>query len=56
MAVAPGYRRRQRRPVGGGFDGTWNVVFITRAGNCSSNNSFPFGVSVAVFRQPEEAR
>jgi hypothetical protein len=27
------------------YDGTWNVVFTTRAGNCSSNISFPFGVS-----------
>jgi hypothetical protein len=29
----------------GAFDGTWNVVFITRAGNCSSTNSAPFIVS-----------
>ena len=29
----------------GAYDGTWNVVFITRSGNCSSNNSFPFAVS-----------
>jgi hypothetical protein len=28
-----------------GYDGTWNVVFITRAGNCSSTNSAPFIVS-----------
>jgi hypothetical protein len=27
------------------YDGTWNVVFTTRAGNCSSTNSFPFAVS-----------
>jgi hypothetical protein len=27
------------------YDGTWNVVFITRAGNCSSTNSAPFLVS-----------
>jgi hypothetical protein len=27
------------------YDGTWNVVFATRAGNCSSTNSFPFAVS-----------
>jgi hypothetical protein len=35
------------RGVGGvrAYDGTWNVVFATRAGNCSSNNSFPFAVS-----------
>src|SRR3954449_6577643 len=27
----------------GGYDGTWNVLFTTMAGNCSSN-SFPFSV------------
>jgi hypothetical protein len=27
------------------YDGTWNVVFATQAGNCSSTNSFPFAVS-----------
>jgi hypothetical protein len=27
------------------YDGSWNVVFITRAGNCSSTNSAPFIVS-----------
>jgi hypothetical protein len=29
----------------GAYDGTWNVVFATRAGNCSSTNSVPFNVS-----------
>ena len=29
----------------GAYDGTWNVVFAARAGNCSSNNSFPFAVA-----------
>ena len=29
----------------GAYDGTWNVVFATRAGNCSATNSFPFTVS-----------
>ena len=29
----------------GAYDGTWNVVFATRAGNCSSNNSVPFTVT-----------
>ena len=29
----------------GAFDGAWNVVFVTRAGNCSSTNSAPFIVS-----------
>ena len=27
------------------YDGTWNVVFTTKAGHCSSNNSAPFHVS-----------
>ncbi len=27
------------------YDGTWNVVFNTRAGNCSSTNSAPFAVT-----------
>ena len=27
------------------YDGTWNVVFATRAGNCSATNSVPFAVS-----------
>jgi hypothetical protein len=29
----------------GAYDGTWNVVFTTRAGNCSATNSAPFNVS-----------
>ena len=28
-----------------GYDGTWNVVFATKAGNCSATNSVPFAVS-----------
>ena len=31
----------------GAYDGTWNVVFVTRAGNCSATNSVPFAVSGA---------
>ncbi len=27
------------------YDGTWNVVFATQAGNCSSTNSVPFLVA-----------
>ncbi len=27
------------------YDGTWNVIFATQAGNCSSTNSAPFTVS-----------
>jgi hypothetical protein len=33
------------RPRPGAYDGTCNVVFTTRAGNCSSTNSAPFNVS-----------
>ena len=29
----------------GAYDGVWNVVFATRAGNCSATNSAPFSVS-----------
>ena len=29
------------------YDGIWNVVFVTRAGNCSATNSVPFAVSGA---------
>lgn len=32
-------------PRPGAYDGTWNVTFTTRAGNCSSNNSAPFNVA-----------
>jgi hypothetical protein len=32
-------------PRQGAYDGTWNVVFTTKAGNCSSTNSAPFSVS-----------
>jgi len=28
-----------------GYDGTWNVVFATRSGNCSATNSVPFAVT-----------
>ena len=29
----------------GAYDGTWNVMFATQAGNCSSTNSVPFSVA-----------
>jgi hypothetical protein len=46
-ARSPGARSLGARSLGAmrAYDGTWNVVFATRAGNCSSNNSFPFAVS-----------
>jgi hypothetical protein len=28
-----------------GYNGTWNVIFSTQAGNCSATNSVPFAVS-----------
>lgn len=34
---------RMARP--GAYDGTWNVMFATQAGNCSSTNSVPFSVA-----------
>jgi hypothetical protein len=41
--VAPGTADAARR--GGAYDGTWNVVFATRRGNCSSGYSVPFTVT-----------
>jgi hypothetical protein len=32
-------------PRPGAYDGTWNVTFTTRAGNCSATNSAPFSVT-----------
>jgi hypothetical protein len=34
-----------RTPASMGYNGTWNVVFSTKAGNCSAINSVPFTVS-----------
>jgi hypothetical protein len=45
MAVAPGAAEAKRYARAGAYDGTWNVVFATRAGNCSATNSVPFAVS-----------
>ena len=36
-------RARMVRP--GAYDGVWNVLFVTQAGNCSSTNSVPFTVA-----------
>jgi hypothetical protein len=35
-------RARVARP--GAFDGTWNVTFTPRAGNCHATNTVPFNV------------
>ena len=40
--AAPGTADAARRA--GAYDGTWNVVFATKRGNCSSGYSVPFTV------------
>jgi hypothetical protein len=37
--------RGSRVARGGAYDGTWNVVFATSRGNCSSGYSIPFNVA-----------
>jgi len=37
--------KRARMVRGGAYDGVWNVLFATEAGNCSSNHSVPFTVT-----------
>ena len=36
---------RTARAAGGGYDGIWNVLIITQAGNCDPAYSYPFRVS-----------
>jgi uncharacterized membrane protein YgcG len=36
---------RSARAAGGGYDGIWNVLIITQAGNCDPAYSYPFRVS-----------
>jgi hypothetical protein len=43
--VATSGAAEARRAARGAYDGTWNVVFTTRAGNCSATNRVPFAVS-----------
>jgi len=43
-AASPGACARPAAMTGA-YDGTWNVVFFTQAGNCSSTNSVPFAVA-----------
>ena len=38
-------RRARIFRTAGAYDGIWNVVFVTRRGNCSSTNSVPFTVA-----------
>ena len=44
VVAAPGGAEAARGRAVGGYDGTWNVVFATTRGNCSSGYSFPFTV------------
>ena len=45
MIVAPAAADAAPRRAGGTYDGTWNVVFATTKGNCSSGYSVPFTVA-----------
>jgi len=44
-AAAVSFGAEARTLASRGYDGTWNVTFSTRAGNCSATNSVPFAVS-----------
>ena len=44
MAVPSSADAATRRRAAGAYDGTWNVVFATTRGNCSSGYSVPFTV------------
>jgi hypothetical protein len=44
--AAPGAAdAKAARRMGGGYDGIWNVLIITQAGNCDPAYSYPFRVS-----------
>jgi hypothetical protein len=48
LIAAPGdadAAKRGRAAAGGNFDGTWNVTFTPRAGNCHNSYSAPFVVA-----------
>jgi hypothetical protein len=45
VAAAPDVADAARRRAGGTYDGTWNVQFTPRAGNCHSTYNAPFIVS-----------
>jgi hypothetical protein len=44
VVAAPSGAEAARGRAAGAYDGTWNVVFATRRGNCSSGYSVPFTV------------
>ncbi|ANV98864.1 hypothetical protein [Bradyrhizobium icense] len=43
--AAPGGADAATRRAAGVYDGTWNVIFATTRGNCSSGYSVPFTVA-----------
>jgi hypothetical protein len=45
IAASPDLADAANRRAGGNYDGTWNVQFTPRAGNCSATYSAPFIVS-----------
>ena len=48
MVAVPGAADARRSGTDrdtGAYDGTWNVIFSTQAGNCSATNRAPFAVS-----------
>jgi hypothetical protein len=47
MVAVPGAADARRSGMvrdTGAYDGTWNVIFATQAGNCSATNRAPFAV------------
>ncbi|MBB1090162.1 hypothetical protein HUU61_02560 [Rhodopseudomonas palustris] len=44
LVAASGDAEAAKRRAGGNFDGVWNVVFATRAGNCGPTYNAPFAV------------
>ncbi|MEH2530566.1 hypothetical protein V1277_003060 [Bradyrhizobium sp. AZCC 1588] len=44
-AATPGGADAATRRAAGVYDGTWNVIFATTRGNCSSGYSVPFTVA-----------
>jgi hypothetical protein len=45
VSVPDGADARRARAPGGGYDGIWNVLIITQAGNCDAAYNYPFRVS-----------
>lgn len=45
VAVPDAADAKAARGAGGGYDGLWNVLIITQAGNCDAAYSYPFRVS-----------